>query len=136
MSLSPGNTPAVDASGGISVLDSHQDTATQLQHAQDFSLCLKLSVPSSSSRAWRVLIEGAGEETTATQFPVPGSPPASLHRTGSVGCPWSVCTQDCSQGEVSHGLLSTVLGISWGVLQGSGLGLILCNPFMNLLGGG
>lgn len=43
---------------------------------------------------------------------------------------------DCSQGEVSHGLLSTVLGMSWGVLQGSDLGLILCNPFMNLLGGG
>lgn len=41
-----------------------------------------------------------------------------------------------SQGEVRHGLLSTVLGVSCGVLQGSGLGLVLCNPSMNHLGGG
>lgn len=74
MSLSPGNTPkSAGASGGIGVLDKHQVTATQLQRAQSFSLFLKLAVTSSSSRAWRVLIEGAGKETTATQFPVPGS---------------------------------------------------------------
>lgn len=147
MSLSPGSIPrSVGASGGISVLDKHQVTATQLQHAKGFSLCLKPAVPSSSSGAWRVLVEGAGEGKTATKFPAPGSPPASLHRTGSVGCPWSERKAQgehkhgqlhyCSQGEVSHGLLSTVLGISCGLLQGSGLALVLCNAYINHLGGG
>lgn len=84
---------------------------------------------------------GAGEETRATQFPGPGSPPTSLHSTGSVGCPWQCGhkhsqLQYCSQGELSHDLLSTALGKSCGVLQGSGLGLVLCNPYVKQLGGG
>lgn len=135
--LSPGNTPEpVSASGGISVLGKHQVTATQLQQAQGSSLFLKLlSFPPTQEHGGR-----AGQETAATQLPVPGSPPASLPRTGSEGCRGQCAASRASCSSAGWEKLAMahcpVLGTSCGVLQGSGLGLVLCNPCMNHLAGG